>query len=201
MVITVETLKGTENQESTGLLSRPITRRQAIMAGGIAVVGLAFSKPLIQTVMPKPAFANYVPTTTGRGCTPGFWGGGKGKTLWNEVNDPQWFSNGGGGGVTPNPFIHTTPFCDVFYDEGACSTYSMIDMLEILPPPIDAPKGTTAMHVVAAYLNADFFGAAYPYTRAEVKVMWEDACKDGSDSAFESLLRKLDLANNAGCLD
>jgi hypothetical protein len=73
MVITVETLKGKENQENAGLLSRPITRRQAIMAGGIAVVGLAFSKPLIETVMPKPAFANYVTNGGGGSCTPGYW--------------------------------------------------------------------------------------------------------------------------------
>ncbi len=38
-------------------LSSPITRRQAIKAGGIAVVGLVFAEPLIQTLRPRSAFA------------------------------------------------------------------------------------------------------------------------------------------------
>ena len=53
------------NQEKTiKYLNRAITRRQAIRAGGIAVVGLAFSKPLIETILPKPAFANYIAQST-----------------------------------------------------------------------------------------------------------------------------------------
>jgi hypothetical protein len=64
-----------EEKDQTGVIKSlrgPITRRQAIKAGGIAVVGLAFSKPLIETVWPKPAFAQYV-TVKGQGCTPGYW--------------------------------------------------------------------------------------------------------------------------------
>jgi hypothetical protein len=38
-------------------LGKPISRRSAIKAGGIAALGLAFSKPIIQTVYPQPAFA------------------------------------------------------------------------------------------------------------------------------------------------
>ena len=37
-----------------------ITRRQAIKAGGIGALGLTYSEPLIQTLYPKPDFANYV---------------------------------------------------------------------------------------------------------------------------------------------
>ena len=43
-------------------LKRRISRRQAIKVGGLAALGMAFSKPLLQTIRPKPAFANYVPT-------------------------------------------------------------------------------------------------------------------------------------------
>lgn len=46
---------------------KQITRRDAIKAGGIAAVGLAFSKPLIESIYPKSAFADYVtepPLTT-----------------------------------------------------------------------------------------------------------------------------------------
>ena len=45
--------------KAEAILKRRITRRQAIKAGGIAAVGLVFSKPLIETIRPKPAFANY----------------------------------------------------------------------------------------------------------------------------------------------
>lgn len=40
-------------------LAQPITRRQAIKLGGIAAAGLVFAEPLINTIYPKPAFANY----------------------------------------------------------------------------------------------------------------------------------------------
>lgn len=53
-------------EQKVQILNRAITRRQAIRAGGIAVVGLAFSKPLIETVMPKPAFAQYSTNITGK---------------------------------------------------------------------------------------------------------------------------------------
>ena len=44
-------------------LKRRISRRQAIKVGGLAALGMAFSKPLLQTIRPKPAFANYVAPT------------------------------------------------------------------------------------------------------------------------------------------
>lgn len=50
------------NTQEFGLLAKQITRRDAIKAGGIAAVGLAFSKPLIETIYPKPAFAGYLVT-------------------------------------------------------------------------------------------------------------------------------------------
>ena len=40
---------------------RRISRRDAIKAGGIAAVGLAFSKPVIETIYPKAAFAQASP--------------------------------------------------------------------------------------------------------------------------------------------
>lgn len=57
-----------KSQLSTYMAKR-VTRRNAIKAGGIAAVGLAFSRPLIETIAPKPAYATFgnyanVPTTT-----------------------------------------------------------------------------------------------------------------------------------------
>ena len=47
-------------EQRINYLGRTVSRRKAIKVGGIAVAGLAFSKPLVDTVRPKPAFADYV---------------------------------------------------------------------------------------------------------------------------------------------
>jgi len=39
-------------------LGTEITRREALKIGGLGAVGLAFTKPLIDTIYPKPAFAS-----------------------------------------------------------------------------------------------------------------------------------------------
>jgi len=46
------------------ITKRRISRRDAIKAGGIAAVGLAFSKPIIETIYPKAAFAQVSPAPT-----------------------------------------------------------------------------------------------------------------------------------------
>ena len=46
-----------EPPEFPGHLNSHITRRQAIKAGGIAVVGLVFAGPIINTLQPRSAFA------------------------------------------------------------------------------------------------------------------------------------------------
>lgn len=38
---------------------RKVTRRQVLKAGGIAALGLTFSKPIIDTIRPTPVFAQY----------------------------------------------------------------------------------------------------------------------------------------------
>ena len=61
-------------QQREHMLERLITRRSAIKAGGIAAVGLAFSKPIIHTIHPGPtfnpgpAFAQSSPPPEGRGA-------------------------------------------------------------------------------------------------------------------------------------
>ena len=40
------------------VFNRPATRRQVIKAGGIAALGIAFSKPIIETLRPSVAFAS-----------------------------------------------------------------------------------------------------------------------------------------------
>ena len=61
-------------EEESGIMSRlnqHITRRQAIKAGGIAAIGLAFSAPLIRTLQPRSAFAAGTYVATGPGPTNG----------------------------------------------------------------------------------------------------------------------------------
>ena len=48
-----------DNRPFGGITPSHITRREAIKVGGIAALGLAFSKPIIGSIFPKPAFANY----------------------------------------------------------------------------------------------------------------------------------------------
>jgi hypothetical protein len=68
-------------------LQRQLTRRQAIKAGGIAALGLVFSKPVINTLRPAPVFAQVSP---GPGANPyptpigGF-----------EMAGIAWLTNGG----------------------------------------------------------------------------------------------------------
>ncbi|MCZ6777042.1 MAG: hypothetical protein O7D34_11385 [Ignavibacteria bacterium] len=41
-----------------------MTRRQALRAGGLTALGLVFTKPVIETIRPLPAFAQYAPPVT-----------------------------------------------------------------------------------------------------------------------------------------
>ncbi|MFQ6029572.1 MAG: hypothetical protein ACE5Q6_19015, partial [Dehalococcoidia bacterium] len=96
-----------ENQEQTpkNPMRRTVTRRTALKAGGVAAVGLAFSKPLIETVYPQPAFAQLSsagltnPTSTPEwepeqqdyvGCNPNAWTfdlqWGLGINRWGIIN-------------------------------------------------------------------------------------------------------------------
>ena len=47
------------------VLSREVSRRKALQVGGVAALGLAFSKPLVTSILPRPAFAGagYGPPT------------------------------------------------------------------------------------------------------------------------------------------
>ena len=89
-----------ENQEPTNrnLIQSRVSRRTALKAGGIAALGLAFSKPLIQTIYPQPAFAQLssaglpgndtTPDPQGQpliaGCNPNGW------VLDSQFSNPRW---------------------------------------------------------------------------------------------------------------
>ena len=57
--------------ESGDVLTRSISRRNAIKAGGIVALGLAFSKPIISSLHPPPAYAQAL--SAGPGPGPPYW--------------------------------------------------------------------------------------------------------------------------------
>ena len=56
-------------REKRSPMNSKLTRRQVIKAGGVAALGLVFSKPIVQTLRPKPVSAN-VSFNAGGGINP-----------------------------------------------------------------------------------------------------------------------------------
>ncbi|MFQ6029605.1 MAG: hypothetical protein ACE5Q6_19180 [Dehalococcoidia bacterium] len=52
-----------QHKAKSGLLERRVSRRDAIKTGGLAALGLAFSKPAIETIYPRPTFAQMSPVS------------------------------------------------------------------------------------------------------------------------------------------
>jgi hypothetical protein len=129
----------------------------------------------------------------GEGCTPGFWQGGFGAQLWNELNDPQWASNGGAG---TNPFIQTTLFNSFFTPQSSLNGKTMLDIVGTGGG--NAWPRKAARDVVAAYLNASF-GLSYPFTPAQIAQMWTNAVNAGGNAGFQAIHAQLAPANELGC--
>jgi hypothetical protein len=114
--------------------------------------------------------------TPNLGCTPGFWNGGAGSLLWDEISDGA-------------PYIHTTPFND-FFDvlTDPLLTGTMWDY-------VSGGGGSNwnekaARDMVAAYLNETFF-AGYPAaSTADLLTMWYAAVAAGDPGyqAFHELV-------------
>ena len=166
----METVKGKDNQETIPFLGRAVTRRQAIKAGGIAVVGLAFSKPLIETLMPKPAFANYVTNGNGAGaCTPGYW------------KQPHHFDD------WPIPTGTTLGSVFNFGAAGVPSSIAALagdSFLTALAYPGGSSLAAKAQIMLraaaAAYLNAGAF-SGYPFSSGAIVNMVNDALLEQPD--------------------
>jgi hypothetical protein len=115
------------------------------------------------------------------GCTPGFWQGGAGSQLWDEVNDPDWT------GVGTNPFIHTTLFNDFF--NGA--TDPRLDgqtMFQIVSNDGGSANSAekAARDMVAAYLNESAFPEDFPAdSLAQLEADWYAAVA-GGDAALDA---------------
>ncbi len=128
------------------------------------------------------------------GCTPGFWQGGLGVTLWNTVDDPDWdavINNG-----TTNPFLTTTLFESFFPDPGNAT--NGLTMLDIVGTGGGSnPVRKAARDLVAGYLNAST-GMDYPFTLPELIAKWNDAIAPGGYS-FQDFHLEVAAANELGC--
>jgi hypothetical protein len=130
--------------------------------------------------------ANVIIDVPCQGCTPGFWQGGAGSQLWDEVDDPQWIYGG------ENPYIHTTRFNDRFSD----ITDTRLDgqtMFQIVSNDggIANSAEKAARDMVAAYLNESAFPGAFPASSlADLEVAWYAAVAGGDAGldAFHTLV-------------
>lgn len=156
------------NQDkAANYLSRPFTRRQAIKAGGIAAVGLAFSKPLIETIYPKPAFANYVSIKPG--CSPGFW-----KNDADKWGAKQWLPTG----YSP---------IDVFDTVFGVTYLGSATLLTSLQG--DSSGGTQlSRHATSALLSATHPDIAFSHTEAQVIGLVQDAVNSGQQSDINKVV-------------
>ena len=128
-------------------------------------------------------------------CTPGFWRGGFGNTLWNTVSDPDWTANGGDGN---NPFIHTTLFNSFFAPHSSLAGLTMFDLVSTGGGPII--QRATARFLVAAYLNAAF-GVNQGFTTAGLIAAWAAAVAMPNDPVvgFQALFNTLASSFDPDC--
>ena len=112
------------------ILTRRITRRQAVKAGGIAAVGLAFSKPIISSLHPPPAFAQVSPgPDNGLVC------------IRDQVNDPTPDNHAGGGPPLSQGFFpQLSPLCLVQLRLGSNAVTETPVTIEIVEGAPDGPS-------------------------------------------------------------
>ena len=177
-----------------------ITRRQAIRMGGIVAAGLIFSRPIIDTILPRPLFAQYEPPPPpppDGGCTPGRW---KNKFDDWPVDDPN----------NPiDPLTTTLGEAFMFGDAPAVtSSTALLVFSEILV--IDALRfqgGDTLpekMEILlriasASLLNSIVFVSPrllYARTPAEVKEAVKSALNTEDPDVMLGLKNELDMLNN-----
>lgn len=165
------------NQIVNQYLTSKISRRQAIKVGGLAALGLAFSKPIISTIAPTPAFANYV----GKGCTPGFW----------KNHTSTW----------PPPYNADQLFESVFtvptaYAATLGSPNSLGDVLHLG----GGCQQALGRHGVAAFLNAVMLGAtAFGISSAAVVSAVNSALATEDCVQIESTKDNLESFNEQSC--
>jgi hypothetical protein len=128
------------------------------------------------------------------GCTPGFWQGGFGSKLWDQVDDPDWAAVGGEG---TNPYIHDTLFNDFFTSWSSLDDLTMLDLVGEGGGRDAARKA--ARDLVAAYLNVSWGLDLNGLTTGDLEDMWDDAVAAGTQQAFLNLHNILGPLNARYC--
>ena len=132
----------------------------------------------------------------GQGCTPGFWQGGVGVDMWDEVNDPDWVDAGAAG---TNPFVTTDLFSSGPWGPSGIASIDSKTMLELVGTGGGSswPK-KAARDLIAAYLNASALGSGYSVDTATILSDWADAVA-GSTAGFQAFHTKYSAFNELGC--
>jgi uncharacterized repeat protein (TIGR01451 family) len=197
---------GTLTDDILGAINGTITLApggsQTLTATGVingVVINTATADGAFDDPASSTASASASATVTGHpcggGCTPGFWQGGLGITLWNDpIPDPDWAAHGGDG---TNPFVTTDQFTSFFLASGSSwvDSHTMIQIVGSGGGSTWARKA--ARDLIAAYLNASF-GIGYPYDTTTILADWADAVAAGN-TGFQAFHEKYGTANQLGC--
>ncbi|MGD9092288.1 MAG: hypothetical protein PVF74_05545, partial [Anaerolineales bacterium] len=132
-------------------------------------------------------------TNASQGCSPGFWQGGNGSQLWNEVDDQDWVTSGGS---NSNPYTHDDSFNGFFQWYASLDGKSMMDLVITGGGSEDWQKA--ARNVVAAYLNASW-GMGFPYSQQEIKDMWSAAIASDDFIGLHNLLSSANSPPSGFC--
>jgi hypothetical protein len=132
----------------------------------------------------------------GQACTPGFWQGGLGSTLWNTNPDSDWVAHGA---TTANPpFKSSDDFNSYFSTAGDASHLAPFTMDQLVTAgAVDGVSGSdiarkAARFAIAAALNAEF-GLDFEWSSAaEVQALWLTA--DNGAITFDDLFSQLAAA-------
>jgi hypothetical protein len=93
--------------------------------------------------------------------------------------DPDW------DGVLAQPYHAGAVFNQFFTPYQPFNNATMLDMVR---RGGGSPAARAARDVVAAYLNSARFGAAFPYSGAQIAAMWADAVSNGTFQELHTLL-------------
>lgn len=143
--------------------TKTFSRRDIIKAGGVIALGLTYSRPFIETVQARPAFAGY--NSTGfSGLTPGF---------WKQQHHYQFWTN-------------YTPKDDYGQIFGVTPSFNK-DLGSALKQGGGGEKAL-GRHAVAGLLNAANPNVNYRYSESEIVALVQGAYQSGDFETVKDLL-------------
>ena len=150
-----------ETESASSVPANPGRRRLgALGAGGTAVVLSAASRSAMATGWGSCTKSELASGNLSRdmsnanpcGCSPGYWWNNNGMALWNDPTVTVFT------GFRPNAMFNTVFGCNFLTPDKRLKDIGP----GVNPPNACGANGNTAMHAVAALLNAAYYGARYP---------------------------------------